>query len=63
VEAFFHRVIQKGKASGDIPAHVKTVEAARGLLAALLGLLVLIRSRPEPALLKSIVESAMHQLE
>jgi hypothetical protein len=41
---------------------VKTVDAARGLLAALLGLLVLVRSRPEPALLKSIMDDAMRRL-
>lgn len=62
MEAFFLRLIQKGKAAGDIPKHVKAVETARGLLAALLGLLVLVRSRPEPALLKSIVDDAMHRL-
>lgn len=62
VEAFFLRLIQKGKAAGDIPRHVRAAETARGLLAALLGLLVLVRSRPEPALLKSIVDDAMRRL-
>lgn len=55
VEAFFLRLIQKGKAAGDIPRHVKAVETARGLL-------VLVRSRPEPTLLKSIVDDAMRRL-
>lgn len=62
MEAFFLRLIQKGRSAGEIPKHVKPVEAARGLLAAILGLLVLVRSRPEPALLKSIVDDAMTRL-
>lgn len=62
MEAFFLRLVQKGKAAGEIPKHVKAVEAARGLLAAMLGMLVLVRSRPEPALLKSIVDDAMGRL-
>ncbi len=63
MEAFFARAIKKGKARGDIPAHVKPVECARGLLASLLGLVVLTRSRPDRALLKSIVEEAMRRLD
>ena len=62
VEAFFARMIKKGKAKGDIPAHVKVAETARGLLASLLGVLVLTRSRPDRALLQTIVDDVMRRL-
>lgn len=63
VEGFFARMIRKGKADGSIASHLKPGETARGLLASLLGVLVLVRSRPEPALLKTIVDDAMRRLE
>lgn len=63
VEGFFARMIIKGKAAGDIQAHIMPGEAARGLLASLLGLLVLTRSRPDRQLLKTIVEDAMQRLD
>ncbi|MBU1211926.1 MAG: TetR/AcrR family transcriptional regulator [Alphaproteobacteria bacterium] len=63
VEDFFVRMIRKGRASGEIPASVKASEAARGLLASLLGLLVLIRSRPEKALLRGIADDALRRLD
>jgi TetR/AcrR family transcriptional repressor of nem operon len=62
IEDFFARMISKGKALGEIPGHVRTASAARGLLASLLGLLVLVRSRPETALLKNVVEDALGRL-
>lgn len=63
VENFFARMIKKGKTDGSILPGVKPGETARGLLASLLGVLVLTRSRPEPALLKSIVDDAMRRLD
>lgn len=63
VEQFFVRMIRKGKASGAIGDHVRPSDAARGLLASLLGLLVLTRSRPEKALLRNIVDEAMRRLD
>lgn len=63
VEQYFARMIKKGRASGDFPPHVRPADAARGLLASLLGLLVLTRSRPEKALLKTIVDEAMRRLD
>ena len=63
MEAFFARSIKKGKSRGDIPAHVKAADCARGLLASLLGLVVLTRSRPDKALLRSIVDDAMRRLD
>ncbi len=63
VEHFFARMIKKGKVNGQIPQHVRPAETARGLLASLLGLLVLTRSRPESLLLKVIVDEAMRRLD
>lgn len=63
IEAFFVRMITKAKKLREIPPSVEPVPAARGLLAALLGLVVLSRSRPEPALLRTIVEEAMKRLD
>jgi TetR/AcrR family transcriptional repressor of nem operon len=63
IEAFFARMVKKGKAAGEIPAHVKPTNAARGLLAALIGLVVLSRSRPEPMLLASVVDDALRRLD
>lgn len=63
MQAFFARMISKGKAKRELPEHVKTLETARGLLASLLGLIVLTRSRPEPTLLRAIVDDAMRRLE
>ncbi len=36
---------------------------AQGLLASLLGLLVLVRSRPDNALLEDVIADAMHRLD
>jgi TetR/AcrR family transcriptional repressor of nem operon len=63
MQNFFARMIDKGKALRQIPQHVPTEETASGLLASLLGLIVLTRSRPERALLRSIVDDAMRRLE
>ncbi len=63
VEAYFARIIRKGKADGEISEDVKVAETARGLLASLLGILVLIRSRPERVLLRTIVDDAMKRLD
>lgn len=63
IEAFFTRLIKAGKARGDFPDGIRPGEAARGLLASLIGLIVLTRSRPEKALLNSIVDDALRRLE
>lgn len=62
-EAFFARMIRKGKASSEIAQHVGMAETARGLLASLLGLLVLTRSRPQRGLLLAIVDDAVRRLD
>ena len=63
MQAFFARMINKGKAQREISEHVQSQQTARGLLASLLGLIVLTRSRPEPTLLRAIVDDAMRRLE
>jgi TetR/AcrR family transcriptional repressor of nem operon len=63
VETFFARMIKKGQAAGEIGSHVKPREAAGRLLALLIGLSVLCRSRPERALLQGIVDDAVRCLE
>lgn len=63
IEAFFFRMIKLGKAQGSISEDVKPGQAARGLLASLIGLFVLTRSRPDGRLLKSILEDVIRRLE
>jgi TetR/AcrR family transcriptional repressor of nem operon len=62
MEAFFHRLIVRGISSNQIPRNVDPVLAARGLLASLLGLLVLVRSRPDDTLLADMITDAMRKL-
>lgn len=62
IEAFFVRMIKKGKDEGEIAQHVKPAEAASGFLASLIGLAVLTRSRPERRLLLAVVDDAMGRL-
>ena len=57
-ESFFRMMIERGQASSAIPNHVNAVAAARALLTLRLGLFVLSRSRPETALLRSVVQQA-----
>jgi len=63
MERFFARMLRKGREDGDIPRHVAPTDTARGLLASLLGLMVLIRSRPDPDLLSGIVADAVRRLD
>jgi TetR/AcrR family transcriptional repressor of nem operon len=57
-EDFFHATIAEGQAAGEIPAGVEPRETAQSLLSLFIGLRVLARSRPEPALLRSIAKQA-----
>ncbi len=63
IEAFFLRMIKKGIAQGEIAPHVKPVETASGLLASLIGVTVLTRSRPEPHLLETIINDVNRRLK
>ena len=59
IEKFFQRMIRKGKQAGEIPDDVSPTKASQSLLATLIGLLVLSRSRPDRRLLKSAADGAM----
>lgn len=61
-QAFFEMVLRRAKREGQLAPHVKPTEAAAGLLAALVGVSVLSRSRPDPALVRRITASALRQL-
>ncbi len=63
VEAFFHEMIERGRAAGEIPPEVDATETARALLSTFVGLRVLSRSRPEEGLLKSVALQAKALLE
>jgi hypothetical protein len=56
-------MIRRGKVEGGIAENIKPAEAARGLLASLLGMLVLVRSRPDRTLLQSILTDALRRLD
>ncbi len=58
IEVFFHQLIEQGQVRGEIPEAIDAERAAQALLASLIGLLVLARSRPERALLESIAALA-----
>ncbi|PKL10108.1 MAG: TetR family transcriptional regulator [Spirochaetae bacterium HGW-Spirochaetae-7] len=62
MEAFLFRMIERGKADGKIPELLDATTASRSLLASLLGILVLVRSRPEKKLLDDVVAEAMRKL-
>ena len=62
-EQFFRRLIKRAQSIGEIGQNLDATHTARLLLATLIGLLVLARSRPERTLLKSIAGSAMGSLE
>lgn len=62
MEAFFRKMIAKGQRDGTIGAEVDPAVTARGLLASLIGVVVLSRSRPDRKLLRSIVDDAMNRL-
>ena len=57
-EDFFHATIAEGQAAGEIPAGVEPRATAQSLLSLFIGLRVLARSRPEPALLRAIAKQA-----
>jgi len=63
IEAFFKRMVVAGKNAGEIADQIDPLEASRTLLATLLGVVVLVRSRPERALLKTIVDDALRRFD
>lgn len=63
LEAFFREQVAKGQVLGRLGDNHTAEELGKHLLASLLGLLVLIRSRPEPVFLNSIRDSALRLIE
>lgn len=62
IETFFQSRIEAGREAGEIPPGRPASELSKGLLASLLGLMVLIRSRPDPILLGSVVDEALSRI-
>lgn len=62
IEIFFNTMIVKGQQLGEFPTEIDPDRAAKGLLASLFGLLVLVRSRPDKSLLSSVIEDALARL-
>jgi TetR/AcrR family transcriptional repressor of nem operon len=62
LEAFFARMVKAGQARGEIRRTLSPGTTASGLLATLLGLLVLVRSRPHRKVLDAVVTDAMQRL-
>lgn len=62
VEAFFERIVRQGQARGDVAATLDARDTARGLLASMLGMLVLVRSRPDRSLVDGIIRDVIRRL-
>ena len=58
MEAFFRTSVERGKALGEIRDSVAEERTASALLGLFIGLRVLVRSRPEEPLLRSIMQQA-----
>lgn len=63
MEDFFHRCVKAGQEHGTINKALPAEDLARMLLGLLMGLRVLARSRPEPALLRGLVRPALTLLD
>jgi TetR/AcrR family transcriptional repressor of nem operon len=62
IEGFFRGRVSAAQAEGEAAPNKDPAEIAHLLLAAILGLRVLARARPEPALLRSIARQALAML-
>jgi TetR/AcrR family transcriptional repressor of nem operon len=62
IETFFRRCVQAGQRDGTITPAQPAIDLGRMLLGLQLGLRVLARSRPEPALLNGMVRAAIASL-
>jgi TetR/AcrR family transcriptional repressor of nem operon len=63
IESFFRRMIDAGQQSSEISTDLSAQKISQLLLAALIGLLVLSRSRRDRELLNSVAEGAMATLD
>jgi len=62
IEDFLARMIAAGRTAGEIPAGRPARALAQALLASLMGMLVLSRSRPEQSLLQTIADDTVARL-
>lgn len=62
IEAFFLAMIRKGQQSGEFNPQLDAGQAAHHALAAMLGLLVMIRSRPEEDYLGGVRDGVLNSL-
>src|SRR3546814_9370 len=62
IEAFFLAMIRKGQQSGEFNPQIDAGQAAHHALAAMLGLLVMIRSRPEEDYLGGVRDGVLNSL-
>jgi TetR/AcrR family transcriptional repressor of nem operon len=63
IESFFYRAINAGRKDGTIPRQRNARDVARLLLAVLLGIRVLARSKPDRALLEGVARPALAMLD
>jgi TetR/AcrR family transcriptional regulator, transcriptional repressor for nem operon len=63
IEAFFRRCVTAGQQAGEISRAQPADDLARLLLGVLLGIRVLARTRPEPALLEGLVRPVLALLD
>jgi TetR/AcrR family transcriptional repressor of nem operon len=63
IEAFFVVCLEKGQADGTITSSQPAVTLAQHLLGTLMGVRVLARVRPEPALLEGAISTALSALD
>lgn len=62
VEAFFERMVRQGQARGEVATSLDARDTARGLLASMLGMLVLVRSRPDRHLMAAVIRDVLRRL-
>jgi TetR/AcrR family transcriptional repressor of nem operon len=63
IQAFFLTCLQRGQADGTITSSRPAIDVARHLISVLLGVRVLVRVRPEPALLHGAIDAALDFLD
>lgn len=63
IRAFFERNIEAGRRAGQVPHNVDAAGVSAHLLGVLLGIRVLARTRPDRALLESVVRPALRLLD
>jgi TetR/AcrR family transcriptional repressor of nem operon len=59
LEGFFRRCLRAGQRDGSIAAGIDAADVARLLLSTVMGMRVLARARPEPALLDGVARQAL----